>query len=192
MPSEHPEQGREQRRADPDHQRVAAAVEQPDHVVAAVAVGAEEELALPGRADRHPVEADHVDRLAVLLDRVGEVVLVRRRVGDVLRPQRRRDAGRDQEQEEDAEDEPGLVAAQPPPGELPRARSGRSLFAGLLEAGSRGQEIGPGLRRYDFVRSHPVLRLSRRTRQAETRGAPLAPLCVPIRLYSPSFNAHVE
>ena len=51
---------------DADHQRVAAAVEQPHHDVAAVAVGAEEELAVrlePLRADRHAVEGDHVRRL---------------------------------------------------------------------------------------------------------------------------------
>ena len=47
-------------------ERVAAAVEQPHHDVAAVAVRAQEELAVglePLRADRHAVEADDVLRL---------------------------------------------------------------------------------------------------------------------------------
>ena len=68
---------RDDRGGDADHQRVAAAVEQPHHDVAAVAVGAEEELAVrlePLRADRHAVEADDVLLLAVDLDRVREVV----------------------------------------------------------------------------------------------------------------------
>ena len=52
----------------PIMQRVAAAVEQPHHDVAAVAVGAEEELAVRLqvlRADRHAVEPDDVLGLAV-------------------------------------------------------------------------------------------------------------------------------
>ena len=79
QPQDDREDRRDQRRRDADQERVAAAVEQPHHDVAAVAVRAQEELAVrlePLRADRHAVEADHVLRLAVDRDRVGQVVRV--------------------------------------------------------------------------------------------------------------------
>ena len=63
--------------ASPITQRIAPAVEEPHHHVAAVRVGPQEELALPGGPDRRAVQRDHVRLLAVDHDLVGQVVLVR-------------------------------------------------------------------------------------------------------------------
>src|SRR5918997_585861 len=65
-----------------DQRPCPPAVEQAHHHVATVGVRAEEELALPGRADRDTVESHHVRLLAVDDDRVGQVVLVGPRLGD--------------------------------------------------------------------------------------------------------------
>jgi hypothetical protein len=65
------------------------------------------------------------------------VVLVDGRVRDLVRPQRRRQADRDQSEEDDAEGERGAVAAQAPRGEAPGPEtrplggliSGRPLYS---------------------------------------------------------------
>ena len=78
-PEDRREDHRDQRRDAPDLERVAPAVEQPHGHVAAVGVGAEEELRVPRRPDRDPDRADDVVELAADLDLLGDVVVVRAR-----------------------------------------------------------------------------------------------------------------
>ncbi len=103
-----------------DLQRVAPAVEQPHGDVAAVGVGAEEELGVPRRPDRDTAERDDVRQLAVDQDLVGDVVGVGPGVRDVLGVDRRQQAQHDHQQEHPAEHQRDLVAAQSPPGERVR------------------------------------------------------------------------
>ena len=141
QPEEDREDRRDERRGDADQQRVAAAVEQPHHDVAPVAVGAEEELAVglePLRPDRHAVEADHVLLLAVDLDRVREMVRVRRSVFATLSAQiGAATQASTSSDEEGAEEQRDLVAPQAPKAELPRAESVDVLPLSLLLPGSR-------------------------------------------------------
>ena len=125
------QEDRQQRGAGADQQRVAPAVEQADRDVAAALVGAEEELAAPGRADRHAVGRHDIGRLAVDRDLLGEVVLVGVGPRDVIGVQRRRERHRHDDDEQRAEHERHLVAPQPPQRELPR-RDARDRPAALL------------------------------------------------------------
>ena len=90
IPSSTDRSAGDQRRGDPDDQRVAPAVEQPHRGVAAVAVRAQEVLALVGRPDRHAVGRDHVLLLAVHGHGADLVVVLRAALGHVRRPRRAR------------------------------------------------------------------------------------------------------
>ena len=129
---------REERGEDADEERVAGAVEQAHHDVAAVAVGAEEVLAVPRRAGRHAVEGDHLDLLAADVQRVGDAL----GFGVVLATWSAytgaSSATSDEQEEQHAERQRGAVVPEPAPGEVPRAEPvGASGLTGaeLLEGG---------------------------------------------------------
>ena len=146
---DHREEDADRRRADSDEERVAAPVQEPHRDVAAEAVGAEHEVAAgaePRRPDRDRRDElalddaalrDDVHRLAVDLDRVEDVLVVRAGVRDVMRVERRRRTDRDDEDEDGEREEREVVAAQPPPGEVPRAAAAnrRRLRSGKLGRG---------------------------------------------------------
>ena len=122
----------DERRHQPDQQRVAPAVEEPHGRVAAIGIGAEQELALPGRPDRHPVERDHVRLLAVDQDRFSQVVLVRVGAGRAVGPERSRKTHRDHDEKQHAERNCSLVALEPPQREPPWTDPVDVLAARLL------------------------------------------------------------
>ena len=151
----------DERGRQPNEERIAAAVEQPHHDVAAVAVGAEEELAVRLevlRADRYAVEPDDVLRLAVDPDRVGEVPLARPRLRHVVRPERRGGAYGHQQDEDEPEQQRDLVAPQPPETELPRPEAVNMLPLSLFLPGCRSLKGRFGCRLRGQIRSLSSLR----------------------------------
>ena len=141
---DHPQHDREdrghERGREADYERVSPAVEQTHHDVAAVGVGAQEELALVGGPDGDTVEAHDVRLLAVDHDGVRQMVLRRGGVSHVLGPQRRRQAGQNEQHEEDAEEDRHLVALEAAHPQPPRAHAMDVLSLGLLLPGGRALE----------------------------------------------------
>ena len=119
-------------RSDPDHERVAPAVEHPRGHVASVLIGAEEVVGrIPGGPDRRLAQMQkaaallhHRHRLAVH-DRVPvQVVLERVHVGDVARVERRREADHHDDDEHHRAGHGDPVAHEPAARERPRAATG--------------------------------------------------------------------
>src|SRR6266542_266041 len=143
------EEDREDRRPDPDLERVDAAVEEADGDVPAVQVRAEDKLATRreplrpdgiagGNEDRLTVRAfrdsalrKNVHLLPVLRKGVGDVVRVRTRVGDVVRVDRRKPTADEDQEEEEEEGKRDIVPPEAPPGKRPRAAA-HDLGAALL------------------------------------------------------------
>src|SRR5205814_249828 len=76
---------------------------------------------------------DDVQRVAVDLDRVENVLVVRARVSDVVRIERRCSANADDQDEDREREEREVVAAEAPPGEVPRAAATNRLRLGRSE-----------------------------------------------------------
>ena len=140
---EQPQRGRQDGRDEGGHeadeQRVAAAVEKPDHHVAAERVGPEEILLAEAWSDRRAVRGDDELLLAVDHDGAGGVRRRRAASGDVLGVQRRRRTAPHQEEEDHERGHRDPVALETPPGELPRPHPRKPLPALLL--GDRGRRI---------------------------------------------------
>ena len=135
-----------QRRDEADLERVAPAVEQPHRDVAAVRVGAEEELPVPGRARSGCPSGETTSFVLPPTDLSVMWLADGRRVRDVLRVDRRQQAQHHDHQEQRAEGERGLVAPQAPQRQLVRADAGLALDA-LAPEGLRRLECRrmPGL-----------------------------------------------
>jgi len=152
----------DQRRSDPDLERVDAPVKQADCHIPTQVVGTEDVPATrvpelrPDRnpsGDEHPVDEaafrDDLNLLAIAGEGLAEVPLVRPRMRDVVGVDRREGADDDDDDEQEEEREGDVVPAQPPPCEQPGALA---LDYPVLSSGELGggveREIGRGFCRH--------------------------------------------